>query len=44
MIVLRLVGVAQCGCGNDSTKVSGCSRVGVVIIVVRSVGVHTVWV
>ena len=24
MIVLRLVGVAQCGCGNDSTKIGGC--------------------
>ena len=44
-IGLRLVGVAQCGCGNDSTKIGGCSHsVGVVMIVLRLVGVRTVWV
>ena len=26
-------------CGNDSTKVGACCRVGVVMIVLRSVGV-----
>ena len=34
----------QSGCGNDSTKIGGCSSPGVVMIVLRWVGVPVrVW-